>query len=896
MMRTLFVSLSAYLVALACANAQETGSSCCGKLFTVSSVSHYKSPRPIAGGRDPKDLQEQVFGPDFTASVAGLGAGTYTVEIELAETYRTGPGRVMNITSGSTDLAKGLDVFQAAGAADKIYKVTGTVVHADDSLQEPLKIHFAATGTGLGTDAFFNAIHILGANGEIVAGVAASDLVDLVDRQAAVVPTVTDPVIYKDPDHPIDQRIDDLIRRLSLKEKVQQMVSSAPAIDRLGVPAYDYWNEALHGVARDGVATVFPQAIGRAATWDTALEGQIGTVIGTEGRAKYNENIRHNQHGIYQGLTFWSPNINIFRDPRWGRGQETFGEDPFLTARMGVSFIKGVQGNDPQHMLAMACAKHYAVHSGPEPLRHGFDAKVSDDDLHNTYLPQFEAAVREGKVGGVMSAYNAVNGVPAPANAFLLQDTLRQKWGFNGYVVSDCDAINDIVQGHHWAPDAESASAAAVKDGTDLDCGSTYSALVRSVNRGLLSESDVDRALHHTLWTRFRLGLFDPADRVAFSQIPISEVNSAAHQALALKAARESIVLLKNNGVLPLDPTRLRKVVVVGANAADTGMLHANYEGEMARPISILQGIKDAVGSTAEVSFFQGCPLATKKEDTFSENSQDFQQAVQHAAEADAVIYAGGINSNLEGEEMNVGEVGFQGGDRTTIQLPAIQTKLLQALAGTGKPIIFVNCSGSAIAMPWEAEHLPAILQAWYPGEMGGTAVADVLFGQYNPAGRLPVTFYAADQDLPAFTDYSMANRTYRYFTGKPAYPFGFGLSYTKFDYQHLDVTAQAAATGTVQVNVTLANSGEREGEEVVQVYYRNLHGLTNAPLRSLCGFRRVSLARGETKAVALQIPASAFRHWDHGKNDYAVDPGDYEIQVGASAGDIRLKDTVQIR
>jgi beta-glucosidase len=892
----LFFVLSVYLHLFSLADAQETAESLSGTQFTVSNISHYGVSRPIEGGRGPNDFKQQVYSRDFTTSVSGLPPGTYTIEIELAETFRTTPGRVMDITAGTTELAKNLDVFQAAGGANKIYKVTGTVDHTADSVGGPLQIHFVGTGTGPGTEAFFNAIYILGADGKVAASVSATDLVNPADQQASMVPTVTDPVIYNDPAYPIDQRIDDLIRRMSLNEKVRQLVNNAPAIDRLGIPSYGYWNEALHGVAFEGVATVFPQAIGLAGMWDTALEQQIGTAIGIEGRAKYNENVRHQQRGTCHGLTFWSPNINIFRDPRWGRGQETYGEDPFLTARMGVAFIRGVQGDDPTYMMAMACAKHFAVHSGPESLRHMFDAKISNDDLYNTYLPQFEAAVREGKVGGVMSAYNAVNGIPASADPLLLRDNLRQKWGFEGYVVSDCDAVSDIVSGHHWAPDLQTAAAKAVKGGTDLNCGNTYSALVKAVDRGLLTVTDVDLALHHTLWTRFRLGLFDPVDKVPFNQIPMSEVNSAAHQALALQAARESIVLLKNDGILPLDSAKIKSIAVVGMNATDTEMLHGNYNGSMSHPVSILQGIKDAVGPTVTVTSFRGCPLAMSKSDPFSENSPDFQQAVQGATDADAIIYVGGINSRLEGEEMNVSDVGFHGGDRTSIQLPEIQTKLLQALAATGKPVIFVNCSGSAMAMPWEVDHVPAIVQAWYPGELGGTAVADVLFGKYNPAGRLPVTFYASDDDLPAFTDYNMRNRTYRYFTGKPEYPFGFGLSYTKFDYRDLTVSPQVPATGTVQVNVTVANSGGRDGEEVMQVYYRNLHGFSGAPVRSLCGFQRVPVAHGETKTVALQIPAATFRHWDDGRNDYVVDPGDYEIQVGSFAGDVRLKGTVHVQ
>ena len=700
---------------------------------------------------------------------------------------------------------------------------------------------------------------------------------------------------YRDTSRPLAARVESLMGQMTLEEKTAQLQNGAPAIHRLGVPAYNYWSEGLHGIANEGIATVFPQAIGNAATWDPPLLHAIGDVVATEARAKYNAKGTEGDHGWFNGLTIWSPNINIFRDPRWGRGQETYGEDPFLTSRMGVAFIQGMQGDDPQHLKAVACAKHFAVHSGPEPLRHRFDVHPPERDLYETYLPQFEAAVREGHVGQVMSAYNAINGIPAPADKWLLTDLLRGQWGFDGYVVSDCDAVGDIVGGHHYADTREQAAADAVKAGTDLNCGGTYGALVSAVHGGQISEDEINTALRRVLTERFRLGLFDPPT-YAYAKITAADNDTPQHGDLALRAARESMVLLKNDGLLPLDPAKLKHVAVIGANADDIRMLQGNYNGTPSHPISILQGLKDALGTGAEVTYVRGCPLAVNAADTSGPSSPEFQQAVEAAKSADVVIYVGGISARLEGEEMRVTMVGFTGGDRTRIELPQVQEDLLRAVAAVGKPVVYVNCSGSAMAIPWEADHMAAILQAWYPGQNGGTAVADVLLGRYNPGGRLPVTFYASTEALPDFQDYSMTNRTYRYYAGKALFPFGFGLSYTNFSYGKPRFSARRLGpAGTLQVTVPVRNTGARDGDEVVQVYVRHVKSAVPQPIHSLCAFQRVSVPKGQTRTATLTISPARFRYWDVTKKAYVVEPGPYEIQIGSSSADIRARQVITV-
>jgi len=891
-----FLICCVYLSLAGALFADETAPSPCGKSFTVSGkITHFKLPAGVTveGVPDDGSYNEEVYGPSFTATVVGLPAGTYTVEIDFAEVYNKGLGqRVMKITSGDTVLADSLDLYAVAGFA-KAYKLQAKIVHQDDTIRGP----FVLTFTAIKGNAKFNAIHIYDSEGGGVACVKAGDLVDTYDVASSKIPQVSDPVIYTDPDKPIDVRIDDLIRRMSLAEKVSQLMNAAPAIPRLNVPDYNYWSECLHGVARNGHATVFPQVIGMAATWDEDKIHQEGQVIAIEARAKYYQAQRDGKHGDNHGLNFWAPNINIFRDPRWGRGQETYGEDPYLTARMGVNFIEGIQGNDPKYLEAMACAKHFAVHSGPEHGRGGFNVDPDTRDLYETYLPQFQAVVQEAHVGAVMAAYNSIYHVPCACNAWLLTDLLRNTWGFTGHVVSDCGAVGNIVGDHHYAKTNAEGDADAIKAGLDLECGGSFHALTKSVAQGLVSEKDIDTALHRVLTIRFRLGLFDPPDRVPWSNTPMTEVESPDHLALARAIARESMVLLKNNNhLLPLDKTKLKHIVVLGANAK--AHLNGNYNGAPTTPITVLDGIQQEVGDAVKVDYFKGAPLTHKpnhpKDDVLPE---DYHKALNAAKTADVIIYVGGLDTELEGEDSSYMSEGFSHGDRTAIELPAVQGKLLHELQATGKPVVFVNCTGSAIAMPWEAANIPAILQAWYPGGQGGAAVADVLFGNYNPSGRLPIIFYEKTADLPAFTDYRMANRTYRYFTGKVLFPFGFGLSYTTFDY--LPVTPAAAtvtATDALHLTVPVKNTGELDGDEVVQVYLHHMDSPVPQPIRTLVAFKRVTVPKGATVNVDFDIPVERFHYWSVEKKAYVVDPGHDEIQVGASSGDIRQTCVVMVQ
>ena len=867
----------------------------CGQQVSVSgSFTHHRDrPSVVIEGApmDPAVFHEDVNGTNFTVTITHLPAGRYTISIGVAETVANGPGeRLFDVTSGDNILARNFDILTMAGGARKVSLITGSVEHGDDSLKGPLTFTFVASkGT-----AKFNTFEVKDVAGTAVVSFSASELADAFSAAAAHIPEISEPAIWRDPAQTLSARANDLIRRMSLAEKVAQLQNAAPGIPRIGLPAYNYWNEALHGVANNGIATVFPEPVGAAASWNPGLLHQEGTIIGVEGRAKFNDfATKHNGDSKWwYGLTFWTPNINIFRDPRWGRGQETYGEDPYLTSEIGIEFVKGIQGDDPNYMLAMACAKHYAVHSGPEPDRHRFDAKVSERDLYETYLPQFERVVREGKVAGVMGAYNSVNGVPCCASSFLLDDLLRKQWGFAGYVVSDCDAIRDIWgrQQHRYVNTPEEAAAAAVKAGCNLCCGGDYNALVRAVQQSLITEKEIDAALYHTLWTRFRLGLFDPADNVPYSKYTLKDNDTPEHRQVALEIARQSPVLLKNDGLLPLDRSKLKRIAVIGPNGKSTSMLHGNYHGSASHPISILDGIKQLAGTNIEVAFAQGGPITTKP-GTAAWSRQDNEttrplpvlsaEALCQATNADLIIYVGGITPAQEGEMF----------DRDSIELPEVQEKLVQALHATGKPMIMVNCSGSAMALPWEAEHLPAILQAWYPGEEGGRAVGEVLFGEVNPSGHLPVTFYRATADLPAFTDYSMTNRTYRFFNGKPLYAFGYGLSYTKFKFQDGRLDAKSMpADGTVTVSFAVKNTGHREGDEVAQVYFQNVRSNVPQPKLALCGFVRVHLNHGETKKVTIAVPAERLRYWDTERKHYVVEPGAYEFLVGAASDDIRLK------
>jgi beta-glucosidase len=787
---------------------------------------------------------------------------------------------------------------------------------------------------------------------------------------------------YRNPDLDPEKRAADLVERMTLDEKVLQMQDQAPAIERLGVPAYGWWNEALHGVARAGRATVFPQAIGLAAAWDTGLEQRIGDIISTEARAKYNDSIRRDSHARYSGLTFWSPNINIFRDPRWGRGQETFGEDPYLTGQIAVAFIKGMQGSDPHYFKAIATAKHYAVHSGPEPDRHRFDVHPSQRDLNDTYLPAFRAAVKDGKVDSIMCAYNRVDGIPACANTDLLQKDLKA-WGFTGYIVSDCGAISDFFSpnGHKFSTSAAEASAAAVKAGTDLTCGSEYGrGLPEAVKNGLIRESEIDQALIRLFVARFKLGMFDPPERVPFNRITLAENDTPEHRQVALEAARKSIVLLKNeNQTLPLK-SPVKKIAVIGPSADDPVALLGNYNGFSLQQVAPLEGIERQFGGKAEIRYALGSPyvpgtpalipvaaltppggaghgllaeyfdnpdmsgaprLSRVEPRIFQQGIADpavaaaipagpaavrwtgtlkapvtgeyqissratrapaaalrvflddkelaapihaqleaghayrlrveyktggpegiaqltwlppadalLAEAVDAVRASDVAVVFAGLNPNLEGEEMRVTQPGFLGGDRTEIGLPETQETLVKAVVAVGKPVVVVLTSGSAIAANYAAEHAAALLELWYGGEECGTAIAETLAGINNPSGRLPVTFYKGVDQLPRFDDYSMDGRTYRYFKGEPLYGFGYGLSYSTFQYSA--PKAQRTATGA-EVSVRVKNASGPEGDEVVQLY---VAGAPDGAIRSLRGFQRVHLRAGEAQDVRFLISA----------------------------------------
>jgi beta-glucosidase len=836
---------------------------------------------------------------------------------------------------------------------------------------------------------------------------------------------------YMDPALPLEQRLEDLIGRMTLEEKVLQMRDHAVAIPRLGVPKYDWWNEGLHGVAFAGYATNFPQVIGMAATWDTDLVHTMGETVSTEARAKYNEAMRNDHHEMFFGLTFWAPNINIFRDPRWGRGQETYGEDPFLTGRMGVAFVTGMQGNDPKYFRVVSTPKHYAVHSGPEPLRHGFNVNASPHDLEDTYLPAFRAAVTEAHAQSVMCAYNAIDGEPACANAMLLRDHLRNAWKFDGYVVSDCAAIADVYTGHHYAPDMAHAAAAALKAGTDIECGfgtgQAYPALVDAVHQNLITDGDLDKALHRLFRARFLLGMFDPPSSYAYGRIPMSEVNTPEHRQLSLRAARESIVLLKNQGhTLPLQPGTAR-IAVVGPTAELVQSLQGNYNGPPLAPVYPLDGIEKrfssahvayAQGSTLVENFampiertalhpasgssngltgeyfssqdLNGQPVLTRTDRNINfnwdkvipvdglqrnnysvrwsgtfvppatgdykigvrvnycyacENAEGFRlyldgkalvesdgkktgergavveaavhfsdtqphpirleyfhhtgsagidltwqapaailrdEAVAASKQSDVTIAMVGLSPSLEGEEMPVKLAGFSGGDRTSIDLPAAQEDLLKALAATGRPLIVVLQNGSALAVNWAQGHANAILEAWYPGAEGGTAIAETLAGDNNPAGRLPLTFYSSLSQVPAFKEYSMRGRTYRYLSGKPLYGFGFGLSYTSFAYSDLKIVPSEVKAGDpVTVEGDVKNAGAVAGDEVVELYLTQPKAY-ETPLRVLAGFKRVHLAAGESAPISLTIDPRSLGQVDANGNRVIV-PGEYTVSLGGA-------------
>lgn len=710
---------------------------------------------------------------------------------------------------------------------------------------------------------------------------------------------------YLNPTLPMQERVHDLIHLMTPAEKYAQLLADAPAIPRLGIPAYSYRNECIHGyVARFGFATVFPQVIGMAATWDPSLIQQEADTIATEARAHFNDYAaKHQSNSImHEGISCYAPNINIVRDPRWGRNQETYGEDPFLTAAMSVAFIKGLQGNNPKYIKVLACAKHFAVHSGPESQRHRMNMNPSESDLFNTYLPAFEADVKEGGVGSMMGAYSALYGKPDCANPFLLEKILRQQWGFNGFVVSDGGAIIDIWQSHHYVSTPEEAVVTAIKAGDDLFSGAItnkgkgrypqrdQAVLGNVLQSRQLSEAEIDTALTRTLTARFRLGLFDPPSMVPWSKITLAQNDTKEHRQLALKVAEESIVLLKNDGILPLNKAGIKRIAVIGANANDSATLLGNYQGRPSHVITILNGIKQLAGHGIQIIYKRGCPLALKKDSSNKPDSEQMMRVANAADSADAIIYVGGLNAMLEGEEHRVNYNGFSDGDRTKIELPAVQEELIRKLYATGKPVIFVNCSGDAVAIPWEAKHLSAIMQAWYPGEEGGLAVAEVLFGQVNPSGRLPVTFYRSTKDLPSFTDYSMSDRTYRYFSGKPLFAFGYGISYTQFKYFHAKMNAKSfGINDTIRLSFKIKNTGKYGGDEVAQVYFRKLHADSLQPRLTLCGFMRKNIPKDSSSVFTINIPVQRFRYWNAADKKYVITPGKYELLAGAASDDIRL-------
>lgn len=623
------------------------------------------------------------------------------------------------------------------------------------------------------------------------------------------------------------QRAKELVSQMTVEEMASQLRYDAPAIERLGIPAYNWWNEGLHGVARAGTATVFPQAIGLAATFDTQLIHRTADIIATEARAKYNVAVKEGDRDIYKGLTLWSPNINIFRDPRWGRGHETYGEDPFLTAALGVAFVKGLQG-DGAYLKCAACAKHFAVHSGPEALRHEFDAQASEKDMEETYLPAFKELVTKAGVEGVMGAYNRVNGEPACASPSL-QKRLRGEWKFDGYFVSDCWAIRDFHEHHMVTKTAPESAALAIKNGCDLNCGNTYLHLLTALREGLIEEADIRQAAERVMTTRFRLGLFD---RTEYDNIPYSVVACEEHREAALHAARESMVLLKNNGILPLKASE--KVAVIGPNADSRDVLLGNYNGTPKKYTTVLEGIYERVGME-RVLYSQGCHLYKEKVENLAMVQDRLSEAVTTAKESDVVILCLGLDAGLEGEEGDAGNA-YASGDKADLELPAAQRKLLDAILAVGKPVIVVSMTGSAINLSRAQKSADAVIQAWYPGGEGGRAVAELIYGDYSPSGKLPVTFYAKTDDLPPFTDYSMKNRTYRYFQGTPLYPFGFGLSYTTFTYE--------ACIREHCLYVKVANTGNMDSGEVVQVYAEN----------RLCGFTRIFIPAGTVQTTSFPL------------------------------------------
>ena len=689
------------------------------------------------------------------------------------------------------------------------------------------------------------------------------------------------------------KRAQELVSQMTLEEKASQLKHDAPAIPRLNVPAYNWWNEALHGVARAGVATSFPQAIGMAAAFDTELMGQVGQVIGVEGRAKYNAYSAQEDRDIYKGLTFWSPNVNIFRDPRWGRGHETYGEDPYLTGELGKAFVEGLQG-DGEVMQAAACAKHFAVHSGPEAVRHKFDAKATKKDMWETYLPAFEKLVKEAGVEAVMGAYNRTNGEPCCGSKTLMQDILRGEWDFQGHFVSDCWAIRDFHEHHMVTDTAEESAAMALKAGCDVNCGNTYLHMVKAYQDGLVTEEEITLAAERLFTTRFLLGLFDETE---YDQIGYDKIECKEHLALADRATAEGVVLLKNNGILPLKKEQLKTIGVVGPNANSRAALVGNYHGTSSRYITVLEGIQDVVGDDVRVYYSEGCHLFKDKTESLGRRHDRVTEAVSVAQNSDVVILCVGLDETLEGEEGDTGN-SYASGDKVDLLLPQTQRELVEAVLKVGKPTIVLNMTGSAMDLRVEQEQADAVMQLWYPGARGGKVVAQLLFGELSPSGKLPVTFYKNTEDLPAFEDYSMKGRTYRYIETEPLYPFGYGLTYGDVEVSAVSCCGSPAVNGgeitldspeAFRLHVKLTNHGQVGTGEVVQVYIRAEDAPDATPAAKLCGFARTWVPAEGEASVTVPIGAEAFTVVNE-EGERLVEGKTFTVSVGLGQPDARTR------
>ena len=682
------------------------------------------------------------------------------------------------------------------------------------------------------------------------------------------------------------EKVKELIKQMTLEEKVFQTMNKAPAIPRLGIKAYNWWNEGLHGVARAGVATVFPQAIGLAATFDENLMEFLGDAVATEARAKYNMQQQYEDTDIYKGLTLWAPNVNIFRDPRWGRGHETYGEDPWLTSRLGVGYIKGLQGDDEKYLKTAACAKHFAVHSGPEEQRHHFDAIVSEKDLRETYLPAFRACVQEGNVESVMGAYNRTNGVPCCGHEYLIQEILRGEWGFQGHFVSDCWAIKDFHEGHYVTNTPTESVSMAMNSGCDLNCGNLFAYLLKAVKAGMVKEERIDEALQSLLMTRMKLGILEEekADN-PYANISYLEVDSPKMKKLNRETAAKSIVLLKNEEkLLPIDKKKYQTIGVIGPNAASQKALVGNYEGTASRYVTVLEGIQDAVGSEARVLYSEGCHLYKKNVTGLGEANDRLSEVRGVCANSDIVIVCLGLDASLEGEQGDTGNV-YAGGDKNDLNFPGFQKSILEAAYDSGKPVVLLMLVGSAMDITWAAKHIPAIVMAWYPGAEGGNGIADILFGKANPEGRLPITFYNKVEELPDFTDYSMENRTYRFMKQEALYPFGYGLSYAEYAYSDMRISESVLTKRGLDITVWVSNHGEQKGRETIQIYIGKDESTKMNP--QLKAVAKVDLEAGEKKSVSIHIPFEAFIVFDEDGRQY-IDNTSYKIFVGGSQPDRR--------